>query len=240
MRKKQANKLIEALSQLLLVVVFFAFGTYYLRNRATFWTVVIGGLILFLLACAALIWFQRKRFAAIYNWHGDRDTLNQLKSMHPEEFESFIADLFSKLGFRTETVGGKNDGGIDVIAFKDGKKHFIQCKRFSTKQVGVGAMRDFYGAIADNLSNAKGYFITTNIFTLEAERFAEHKPIELIDGQKLLEYIHMTKMDVIPKNTEPPQDTCPRCGGRLILRRGKFGQFYGCSNFPKCQYTKGM
>jgi len=32
------------------------------------------------------------------------------------------------------------------------------------------------------LAQAKGYFITTNKFTLEAERFAEDKPIELIDG----------------------------------------------------------
>ena len=30
---------------------------------------------------------------------------------------------------------------------------------------------------------------------------------------------------------------CPRCGSTLVLRRGKFGQFYGCSNYPKCKYT---
>ena len=31
---------------------------------------------------------------------------------------------------------------------------------------------------------------------------------------------------------------CPRCGGKLILRNGKYGQFYGCSNYPKCKFTK--
>lgn len=31
---------------------------------------------------------------------------------------------------------------------------------------------------------------------------------------------------------------CPRCGGRLVLRSGKNGQFYGCSNYPKCKFTK--
>ncbi len=30
---------------------------------------------------------------------------------------------------------------------------------------------------------------------------------------------------------------CPRCGGNLVLRSGKFGKFYGCSNYPKCKYT---
>ncbi len=32
------------------------------------------------------------------------------------------------------------------------------------------------------------------------------------------------------------QGICPRCGGQLILRQGKFGSFYGCSNFPKCKF----
>lgn len=31
---------------------------------------------------------------------------------------------------------------------------------------------------------------------------------------------------------------CPRCGGELVLRNGKYGPFYGCSNYPECRYTK--
>ena len=33
--------------------------------------------------------------------------------------------------------------------------------------------------------------------------------------------------------------TCPICGGDMVLRKGKYGLFYGCSNFPKtgCKYT---
>lgn len=30
---------------------------------------------------------------------------------------------------------------------------------------------------------------------------------------------------------------CPRCSGTLVLRHGRFGQFYGCSNYPRCKYT---
>ena len=30
---------------------------------------------------------------------------------------------------------------------------------------------------------------------------------------------------------------CPRCGGQLKLRNGKYGQFYGCSNYPQCRFT---
>ena len=30
---------------------------------------------------------------------------------------------------------------------------------------------------------------------------------------------------------------CPKCGGNLVLRNGRYGRFYGCSNYPSCKYT---
>lgn len=30
---------------------------------------------------------------------------------------------------------------------------------------------------------------------------------------------------------------CPKCGGRLVERNGKYGTFYGCSNYPRCRFT---
>ena len=31
---------------------------------------------------------------------------------------------------------------------------------------------------------------------------------------------------------------CPLCGAILKERDGKYGKFYGCSNYPNCKYTK--
>ena len=31
---------------------------------------------------------------------------------------------------------------------------------------------------------------------------------------------------------------CPECDGKLILRNGKHGKFYGCTNYPQCKYTE--
>lgn len=31
---------------------------------------------------------------------------------------------------------------------------------------------------------------------------------------------------------------CPTCNSSLVLRDGKYGEFWGCSNFPKCRFTK--
>ena len=30
---------------------------------------------------------------------------------------------------------------------------------------------------------------------------------------------------------------CPKCGGQLVQRNGRYGSFYGCSNYPNCKFT---
>ena len=40
--------------------------------------------------------------------------------------------------------------------------------------------------------------------------------------------------------TQLDSDFCPRCGGKLVNRKGQYGDFLGCSNFPKCKYTKKL
>lgn len=35
-----------------------------------------------------------------------------------------------------------------------------------------------------------------------------------------------------------PVMICPKCGGEMTKRNGKFGEFYGCGNYPDCRYTK--
>ena len=35
-----------------------------------------------------------------------------------------------------------------------------------------------------------------------------------------------------------PGMKCEKCGADMVLRTGKFGSFYACSNYPKCKFTK--
>lgn len=168
-------------------------------------------------------------------WLLGKKSIQELQRLTPSQFENYIEELFRKLGYKTRTVGGVGDGGIDVEAEKNGIVHYIQCKKFISSKVHVGAVRDFYGAIADKIDGGKGYFITTNVFTLDAEKFAEGKPIELVDRFKLLEYMKLVDVPIIQKVMQ--STVCPKCGGNLVERKGKFGPFVGCSNYPKCQYT---
>ncbi len=37
---------------------------------------------------------------------------------------------------------------------------------------------------------------------------------------------------------EKDNNTCPKCGSKLVVRKGKYGEFVGCSNYPNCKFTK--
>ncbi|EHK9432469.1 MULTISPECIES: topoisomerase DNA-binding C4 zinc finger domain-containing protein [Enterococcus] len=48
------------------------------------------------------------------------------------------------------------------------------------------------------------------------------------------------KLKFFKKTDEFPKEICPKCGGTLIVRNGKYGEFLGCNNFPKCKFSKDI
>ncbi len=42
------------------------------------------------------------------------------------------------------------------------------------------------------------------------------------------------------QGVEPTGEECPRCGGEVVIRSGKYGKFKGCANYPKCQWTSPL
>lgn len=53
-------------------------------------------------------------------------------------------------------------------------------------------------------------------------------------------YEEMGKQMGLEEEAEKQEEICPVCGCVLVLRKGKFGQFYGCSGFPNCRFTRNM
>ena len=53
-----------------------------------------------------------------------------------------------------------------------------------------------------------------------------------------LKYLAKTKINQKIASIKIDGEICPQCGGKLIMRNGKYGSFIGCSNFPKCRYTQ--
>ena len=93
------------------------------------------------------------------------------------------------------TVGGSGDRGIDieghlrvssVITFRVG----VQCKKYAEgNKITPRQIREFQGALGPF---DRGIFMTTSVFTKQAEEQASspgYKPIDLIDGERLVELL---------------------------------------------------
>lgn len=45
-----------------------------------------------------------------------------------------------------------------------------------------------------------------------------------------------TKSRIREEKKKQNSDICPECGGKIIEKMGRYGRFFTCSNYPKCNY----
>lgn len=130
-----------------------------------------------------------------------------LKEMPPSGFERLCQRLLRESGFQSVVVTGRTgDGGIDghgilqVNPFVSFRVLF-QCKRYSGN-VSASQVRDFRGAMMGRTD--KGIIITTGNFTVDAKGEASRDgvpPIELVDGEKLIDMFEYLELGLKPKTT---------------------------------------
>ncbi|MBR6249637.1 MAG: NERD domain-containing protein [Bacteroidales bacterium] len=53
-------------------------------------------------------------------------------------------------------------------------------------------------------------------------------------------HINNVQVKINQSNNAIRNGQCPRCGAKLVLKKGKFGAFYGCINYPECKYTLNL
>ncbi|QEF41288.1 type I DNA topoisomerase [Helicobacter pylori] len=77
----------------------------------------------------------------------------------------------------------------------------------------------------------------------ELDNIAQNKA----DYQQVLKdfyYPFMDKIEVGKKNIisqkvhEKTGQSCPKCGGELVKKNSRYGEFIACNNYPKCKYIK--
>lgn len=66
---------------------------------------------------------------------------------------------------------------------------------------------------------------------------AIEKHYTIADKQEIKRHKYNVHNRQYRAKTSIKQGVCPQCGGQLVLRQGRYGSFYGCSNYPKCKFT---
>ena len=139
-------------------------------------------------------------------YHNWAKTIHDLVEMPPADFERHIAYIFQEMGYNASVVGGSGDGGIDVIASKDGEKTVVQCKRYAIdRTISSPELRNFIGAMTVSQAT-KGYFVTTASFTKPAMDEAEMIPeLYLIDGDGIVAWWKAFKIGPYKDEIIPPE-----------------------------------
>jgi len=50
----------------------------------------------------------------------------------------------------------------------------------------------------------------------------------------------VTESGEIKEVKEAVEEKCEKCGGKMVLKEGRFGKFLACENYPKCKNTKSL
>ena len=124
---------------------------------------------------------------------------------------------------------------METLKMRDYVK--IEDKKFVPTEIGI----ETTDKLQEYFSNIINVEYTANMET-DLDLIAEENK----DNIKILKDFYnefeplvesaFTKMEkASPKETG---ETCPNCGSALVVRKGKFGEFVACSNYPECKYIK--
>lgn len=83
-------------------------------------------------------------------------------------------------------------------------------------------------------TNALTYFNRQKIKHLLSQYILKDRKEQKEQSKKHVENL---KNDKNERELKVSTNTCPRCGSQLVMRKGKNGEFKGCSSFPKCRFT---
>jgi hypothetical protein len=150
-------------------------------NLWLFGLLAVGG------AVVALLWWEvgRRWWWKVRPTRARALGLQQMQALTPSAFEEYVAQrLFARQGYHVVNTRDTKDGGIDVLLTdRNGRQAVVQCKRYRNT-VGEEIVRDLYGTMVHS-GATHGFLVTTSTISPAARKWADGKPITLIDGATL-------------------------------------------------------
>lgn len=166
------------------IILFAGVALKYLMEEPGILSVFLVIIVFGLITCG-IISYRQKTKAKRIKYTVD---LSEIDSMVGHDFEYWCAELLKRNGFNKVMVTrGSGDDGIDIIAFYDGYKYGIQCKR-SYSKIGNKAVQEVYtGKTVYDCHVAA--VITNNYFTASAVNTAKRTGVMLWDRYWIISHI---------------------------------------------------
>ena len=113
----------------------------------------------------------------------------------------------------------------------------LEDKKFKPTEIGIlttHKLQEFFSNIINVEYTAK--------MEDDLDKIAEGKEVwnEMLDSfYKEFEPLVKTAFsEMEKKEPEKTGESCPLCNSPLVIRKGKYGEFTACSNYPECKYIK--
>ena len=134
------------------------------------------------------IYLSDESFTGIFRKRINVSSLEELRRLDPDEFEKVVGDYYRDCGYVVHQTRRSNDGGKDLVMYKNGQTYFVEVKRYGKSHpVDRPLIQKLVGACHPN--NAKGIFVTTSRFTQGAINEANRSGIQLIDGDQFIKML---------------------------------------------------
>ncbi len=124
---------------------------------------------------------------------------------------------------RLETLLNNDIPIYSLVVFAQSNTKYIKANNV----VGLWGVRRWLNTIG------KPATLSSEQIDAAAKEIQNLKDSNTVTAKEHVQEIRQMKADV-------ENGICPRCGGKLVLRHGKYGDFYGCSNYPECKFTKKL
>ena len=209
-------------------------------NYAPFVALIFGVL------ASLSFWFGKRRQALV----DQQTSLESLRGVPWKDFEFLVAEAYRRQGYAVDFSLGKGaDGGVDLVLRKSGRTSLVQCKQWKVFSVGAPVIREMFGLMTAERAD-EAIIVTSGKFTAEAESFAHGKPIQLVDGPRLLQLVKQAQVGLPASSAIAPAESdappfCPFCGKAMVIRTSRRGKnagnkFWGCPDYPGCRGTRNV
>ncbi|EHP86074.1 DNA topoisomerase I [Methanotorris formicicus] len=154
--------------------------------------------------------------------------LKEILSKFKEKEKEIGKELVSKIDStnkKLKTIGKCKCGG-DLVIIRTKNSRFVGCTNYPECNVTYSLPKKGRIKVLNETCESCGL------------------PVIGIDGQKLCinpecpSKMPKENIEDLKESISNGEKTCPKCGGKLVVKNGIYGAFLGCENYPKCKYTE--